>query len=682
MPPIQQIGATNDAGIGIYYVPPGEQPPNAFASFWSNFLAARAPSAMAAFKARMAAMSPQAQYEALGAMSRSTEGLVRSFGEIEKETLGNESSERIEGSQATSRYWDGLVRNRVAELGASAQVSAARIGLESDRIKAGVLDRPAQEIAGEFSARMSGLQEQLNRATMAGDGGRVEQITGDIERTIANAKAKANAAGITGPQYDSLARTLGSIPMVLQDAESQNELRRTIEGTFGRPGEVQIDLPGAGGSALPSMDQLYRPTGRSPGAVGGAPPSKSRAMAEQMLGPAPSSRSTPSAGPPEPTPERRTGPPGTSPASGGVGSRSASPSSGSPAPGRAPSPAGAGPVRPPEAEPEDASPPARSEDSTSARGTAPRAGGPTIPTGSPTQDLALQQIAANMEAQRGIRADLATRDTDLGGFRDPLPGYRKEPREGMPRMGGGRGMTERADRPERGGGDREEKPSKSRAMAERLFQRKPKALPPSDLDHALDNFKVPTGGGATQVTEQKKPEGRTVSKVGPGSRRAGPASTSPSTSRAPSGSRGPSGSTGTAPLLDEPGPRQSRPEFGDVRRSEGLPGPMRPDPGGGAGDVKSTEAKMPIPAEPVKRRSSDEVEAMTNAAAVRSPAVDDAMSGALDAGIRGSKALYEKEKALVGSAGQAMLNALPPDAPVLQALAEYRKKRAAAAAQK
>lgn len=252
MPAPQAVPSSVPGGVGLYYVPPGNQPPNIVASFWHNYLATRSPYAQAAFKSTLSAQSPKEQYAALAAIAKARQAMMAEEGKNSRAELNSET--QLAG-QGHADYRSQLAyRSAIQSAGirGSATMGAAKYGYDAARIKAGTIDpSTGGRVVSDFRTRSEAAQRQLSDALEAGD------EAGAREAGLAYQQAVSAARDATSQmndplQEDAVAREIQGMPMLISDPDVQDALHKTISGSFGVSREPPIeDLGGVGGDANP-----------------------------------------------------------------------------------------------------------------------------------------------------------------------------------------------------------------------------------------------------------------------------------------------------------------------------------------------------------------------------------------------------------------------------------------------
>lgn len=294
-----QIAPRQDAGVDLFYLPPGNQPPNIFASFWQNYLAARSPYAQKAYASALAGQSPKEQYAALAAIAKAREARMT---EEDKNWRAQLASDTQVSGQGHADYrsqlaWDSAIKS--STIRGNASITSSKIGRDAELIKAGTLDRPAQEILGNYRTEMEGAQRDLNDALGAGDEAGAKAAVLAMQEATANARSTAD--NLPPMQQDALSRAVQSQPLIVSDPDLQDVIRGIQGNAFGAP--PQIEAPDYGGVGYSG----------GPPAPAGAPDttiSRSRSISERMSAP------STSAGPPGSTLEQRQETPSTAASSG------------------------------------------------------------------------------------------------------------------------------------------------------------------------------------------------------------------------------------------------------------------------------------------------------------------------------------------------------------------------------
>lgn len=300
MPAPQAVPSSVPGGVGLYYVPPGNEPPNLFAAFWHNYLVARSPYAQAAYKQTLAAQDPKSQYAALAAIAKAREAMMAEEGKMTRATMTAQSQHE---SQTHADYrsklaWDAAIHS--AQIRGNATMGAARYNYEGDVLKAGVLDTAGQQILGDYRTRSEAAQRALAEALQTAtspDDPKVQAAALDYQRAVSNARDAAD--NLPPQQQDALARAIQAQPMLISDPDLQDAMRTTQASAFGtsRPPPL-IDLGGVGYSGGPPE----APPPEPPSTSTRTSTSTSAGIANRVRAPV---------GPPAPS---SAGPPGSSPA--------------------------------------------------------------------------------------------------------------------------------------------------------------------------------------------------------------------------------------------------------------------------------------------------------------------------------------------------------------------------------
>jgi hypothetical protein len=255
MPAPQPIGNA-ESGITLYYVPPDNEVPNIFASFWANYLKTRTPWANQVFTARLKAMDPGAQAKALASLEAQRVALMKIQAGNEQEAAKLANARDIESSQAKRGFYQSDISAYNAEVGASATKAAAAMGLEGDVIKAGTLTDRSKQILGEHRTREQAVQLELDRAAALGptpEGKAAYQLAQQhMDQVMANTKRQIET--VPPVERSSLLSTIQGDPMALQNAQAQTYVQRMRSG-LGTAGNIEVPLPGVGSRNRPDRPE-------------------------------------------------------------------------------------------------------------------------------------------------------------------------------------------------------------------------------------------------------------------------------------------------------------------------------------------------------------------------------------------------------------------------------------------
>lgn len=242
MPPIQQIGpaAQSEFTTALYYAPPPQQPPNAFAAFWSGFLAERTPWARELFSARLRAMDPSAKAAALLALE-----------EQATERFKAQQNAMNVAAQRQSSLWGNLLDFVEGVRGQDMDAAETRYKGEVELLKAqtAIESTKGQELDKKIRQKVQGLAD-------------AQATKGDVPLTMGEAKPYIesindlldDATGMSLLDRQALESSVrrsmaGSLPPGLRDATA-DRLNMPKKGAQ----EIEPTEPGAAGAMSMLLD--------------------------------------------------------------------------------------------------------------------------------------------------------------------------------------------------------------------------------------------------------------------------------------------------------------------------------------------------------------------------------------------------------------------------------------------
>lgn len=295
---------------GLFYVAPPDAGPNAFASFWSNFLQARAPYAQAVFQARLRAMDTSAQDQAVAQLAQQLAGLrkaeeqARDAFNSQVVQLGRNANEaRLNDLKALQMEVDIYKSDNMLEaqrIASASNVSTAQLRVQGDLIEAGVPStekaklvkaKLQQGMMGVISEHRAGrisdeeAAEWIDRHVSAAN----DQLAGEptLERlnifdsvkqqvavTAANDTVRSAAIAALGqgsPHTPLQAQQVGVRPSALRDDIIRRAREAGPSGSVSVGGSVRGTVPVQPGAAQPGTAPPPSATTTPPVTSGGAP---------------------------------------------------------------------------------------------------------------------------------------------------------------------------------------------------------------------------------------------------------------------------------------------------------------------------------------------------------------------------------------------------------------------------
>lgn len=241
-----QIGAGNDSGVTLYYVPPPDQGANVFTSFWAGFLSERMPIAKEVFAARLAQMQPADYTDAI----------------LEYDKLIADRAKQIE-------------ETAVSAMRSNTDIGVALIGYEkgvdiATRQQSGQSARLERSLAEKRRLEATLEEGQLDLV----EGFRMVSSTPGASPQALQAELDAAIRGLDDAnpgQRSSASRYLARAIDNVDDPVLQDQLRVKVLQRLGAPGAGPEDgMPSAYGGGSAGSRERVAEIGRAYG-VGGAP---------------------------------------------------------------------------------------------------------------------------------------------------------------------------------------------------------------------------------------------------------------------------------------------------------------------------------------------------------------------------------------------------------------------------
>lgn len=239
----QQIGPSVAlAANPVFYVPPPDQPPNVFASFWSGFMQTRTPWATDLFKARLAALDPRAKAEFLTRLAK-----------IDADRLAQQEATRRVFAQKEQDYLKQIVEIlksdnllKGTETRSFVDLGIARGKAEQARFAAQQVDpRKTQPIIDQLTSDLSSVQANLQR-----------ELTGANRPEVVN--------GLVQEAEGARSRAVQAM-----DAAGLDQVQRSL---VGQAIFTDLERGPLSQSRAPGADLAVRALQRAAGAVEGGPP--------------------------------------------------------------------------------------------------------------------------------------------------------------------------------------------------------------------------------------------------------------------------------------------------------------------------------------------------------------------------------------------------------------------------
>lgn len=241
-----QIGAGNDSGVTLYYVPPPDQNANVFTSFWAGFLSERMPLAQQVFAARLAQMEPADYSEAILEYDR----LIADRAKQIEETATKAARTNNDVTVALIGYEKGTETARINQSGQSARLERE---LQEKRRLEATLDVEQQDEIEAF------------RLVATTPGASEQSIQFGIDSAI-----KAMGAATPG-QRATASRYLASAIDNIADPILQDQMRAEVLQRLGAPGQGPEEPMASAFGGGPSAQSRARVDALARSAGAGAP---------------------------------------------------------------------------------------------------------------------------------------------------------------------------------------------------------------------------------------------------------------------------------------------------------------------------------------------------------------------------------------------------------------------------
>jgi hypothetical protein len=230
-----------------YYMSPPQQPPNAFAAFWTGFLQTRSPWVMRVFEERLKALDPTLRDELISDLEKQRMEALKQY------ALNQREAERIAAELQLSR--NGMMNERT-------RLEAAKYQAKSAVAVAGTQQQT--ELAKNLQVRSELGKDLRSRAQQL-----ITEAAGDPENAGRILKSRLEqldqeaADGLDGLERAALAseveRMVAPEALGINDEDLVDAIRQTVTGAFGPSAEFNPRTFGVDGDSFDTMaEDVYR----------------------------------------------------------------------------------------------------------------------------------------------------------------------------------------------------------------------------------------------------------------------------------------------------------------------------------------------------------------------------------------------------------------------------------------
>jgi hypothetical protein len=266
--------------LRVYYVPPPEMPPNAFASFWHSFHETRNEWAMKVFDQRLKLADPRVMYEILGNIQSRRTQLQVELTRLESQLAASAGAGDTAYLRALADLADVEAKfdhnnalREVAEINAQQAVDVATLNQGAQNERAAVLDRA--KYGAELDKVKRSLEESARAYSATSDPNRrveiersATKVMDDFNRDVVQ-RADAGQQGALAIEISRMNVGAGSPGDVIQDIATATVGPAPLSQGGPSPG-IRTTGRGGPGSASRTLQQLLLQRGQqgTPGGPG------------------------------------------------------------------------------------------------------------------------------------------------------------------------------------------------------------------------------------------------------------------------------------------------------------------------------------------------------------------------------------------------------------------------------